>query len=135
MKEKKNETRKRADRFALWLLRYNGGLLNVSDVIKKYREIMDEDWISERIKASGVCESEWSTGKLLSVAELRRSLGVPDRLNNEFKYALSELGFTIKSIKFGSCVYTVICVKEYENAAIERVEANEKAEAAGVVGQ
>lgn len=110
MKEKKNKTRKRADRFALWLLRYNGGLLNMSDVLKKYREI----WISERIKASGVCESEWSTGKLLSVAELRRSLGVPDRLNNEFKYALSELGFTIKSIKFGSCVYTVICVKEYE---------------------
>lgn len=110
MKEKKNKTRKMADRFALWLLRYNGGLLNMSDVLKKYREI----WISERIKASGVCESEWSTGKLLSVAELRRSLGVPDRLNNEFKYALSELGFTIKSIKFGSCVYTVICVKEYE---------------------
>lgn len=114
MKEKKNETRKRADRFALWLLRYNGGLLNMSDVIKKYREIMDEDWISERIKASGVCESEWSTGKLLSVAELRRSLGVPDKRSNEFKYALSKLGFTIKSIKFGSCVYTVICVKEYE---------------------
>lgn len=110
MKEKKNETRKRADRFALWLLRYNGGLLNMSDVLKKYREI----WISERIKASGVCESEWSTGKLLSVAELRRSLGVPDKRSNEFKYALSELGFTIKSIKFGSCVYTVICVKEYE---------------------
>lgn len=41
MKEKKNKTRKRADRFALWLLRYNGGLLNMSDVIKKYREIMD----------------------------------------------------------------------------------------------
>lgn len=38
----------------------------MSDVLKKYREIMDEDWISERIKASGVCESEWSTGKLLS---------------------------------------------------------------------
>lgn len=110
MKEKKNKTRKRADRFALWLLRYNGGLLNMSDVLKKYREI----WISERIKASGVCESEWSTGKLLSVAELRRSLGVPDKRSNEFKYALSELGFTIKSIKFGSCVYTVICVKEYE---------------------
>lgn len=110
MKEKKNETRKRADRFALWLLRYNGGLLNMSDVLKKYREI----WISERIKASGVCESEWSTGKLLSVAELRRSLGVPDKRSNEFKYALSKLGFTIKSIKFGSCVYTVICVKEYE---------------------
>lgn len=110
MKEKKNKTRKRADRFALWLLRYNGGLLNMSDVLKKYREI----WISERIKASGVCESEWSTGKLLSVAELRRSLGVPDKRSNEFKYALSKLGFTIKSIKFGSCVYTVICVKEYE---------------------